>query len=67
MVKIGLAASVMGLGAWWFDRFAQDCHILIHSGGAMVLGGVLYLAMSLLLRSEEMNTLRGILLLGRSG
>ncbi len=64
MVKIGLAASVMGLGVCWFDGFTQGSHILIRGGGALVLGGTVYLVVSLLLRSEEVSALRGILLPG---
>ena len=64
VLKIGLAALVMGLGVYWFGELTRGSHILIRSGGAMVLGGTLYLATSLLLRSEEVGVLRRMLLPG---
>jgi len=67
VLKIGLAALVMGLGVYWFGELTRGSHILIRSGGAMVLGGTLYLATSVLLRSEEVGVLRRMLLPGRSG
>ncbi len=63
-VKTSLAAVVMGLGVYWFDGLAQGSHILIRGAGAIILGGTIYLAVSLLLRSEEVSALRRILLPG---
>jgi putative peptidoglycan lipid II flippase len=64
VAKTSLAALVMGFGVNWFVGLSQGSHILIRGGGAIVLGGTLYLAMSLLLRSEEVRALRRILLRG---
>jgi len=64
VAKTSLAALVMGFGVYWFVGLSQGSHILIRGGGAIVLGGTLYLAMSLLLRSEEVSALRRILLRG---
>ncbi len=64
VAKTSLAAFVMGFGVYWFVGLSQGSHILIRGGGAIVLGGTLYLAMSLLLRSEEVSALRRILLRG---
>ena len=62
VVKIGLSAVAMGLAVWWFDGLAQNSHILVRGGGAIILGGAIYLAVSLLLGSEEVSALRGMLL-----
>jgi putative peptidoglycan lipid II flippase len=62
VVKITLAAMVMGCGVYWFDGLAQGSHILVRGGGAMVLGGAIYLVASILLRAEEVAALRKILL-----
>ncbi len=64
VAKTSLAAFVMGFGVYWFVGLSQGSHILIRGGGAIVLGGTLYLAMSLVLRSEEVIALRRILLRG---
>jgi putative peptidoglycan lipid II flippase len=64
LAKISAAATVMGVGVGWFDALTQGSHILIRGGGAVVLGGVLYLAVSLLLRAEEVGALKRILLPG---
>jgi putative peptidoglycan lipid II flippase len=64
LAKISAAATVMGVGVGWFDALTQGSHILIRGGGAVVLGGVLYLAVSLLLHAEEVRALKRILLPG---
>jgi len=57
----------MGLAVWWFDGLTQSSHILVRGGGAIILGGAIYLAVSLLLGSEEVSALRGMLLPNQSG
>jgi hypothetical protein len=62
VLRIGLAALVMGLGVYWFAELTPGIHTLVRGTGAIALGGVLYVAMSLLLRSEEVSVLRKTLL-----
>jgi putative peptidoglycan lipid II flippase len=62
--KISLATLIMGFGVYWFDGSAQGGHILIRGGGAILLGGTLYLVVSLFLRAEEASALREMVLPG---
>jgi len=59
--KTAVAAMVMGFGAYWFAAWARGSHILLRGGGAVILGGILFLAASLVLRSEEIGALKEIL------
>ncbi len=56
--KTTLAAAIMGLAALWFSAFSHGSHILVRAAGAMLLGAVLFLIGSLLLRSNELRALR---------
>lgn len=60
VTKTSLATLVMGSGVLWFQALALDSPMIIQAGGAMLFGGTLFVATSLLLRSEELVLLRDI-------
>jgi putative peptidoglycan lipid II flippase len=58
VVKTGAASLVMGLGLAAFVRWTQGSHIVVRGGGAVLVGGGLFLLASLALRSQELRELR---------
>ena len=60
LAKTTLASMVMALGIHWLNGATRGTQILIHGGVPLVLGAGVYLATSLVLRSEELATVREI-------
>lgn len=63
-MRISVAALGMALSVYWFGELAQHSHVLFRAGGAMVLGGVVYLVVSRILRAEEVKAIAAMLRLG---
>lgn len=60
LAKTTLASIVMALGIHWLNGATRGMEILIRGGVPLVLGAGVYLATSLMLRSEELATVREI-------
>jgi putative peptidoglycan lipid II flippase len=58
LARIGAAAAAMGITVWGFVRIAGDRIVLIRGIGGIFLGAVVYLALTAILRSEEVGMLR---------
>jgi putative peptidoglycan lipid II flippase len=59
-MKIALAATVMGIAILWVTTWTQASSVLLQVGGALMLGGFLFLAVSAIMRSEELRALRSV-------
>jgi putative peptidoglycan lipid II flippase len=55
--KTLVASAAMAAGLLAFARWTEDSHILVQGGGAVLVGGLLFLLASLALRSDELRTL----------
>jgi putative peptidoglycan lipid II flippase len=58
--KTGLATTVMGVAILWFTATTGTSPALVQTGGAVLVGGFLFLAVSAITRSEELRALRSI-------
>jgi hypothetical protein len=58
--KTGLAAWVMGVAILWFATWTAASSALLQGGGAVIIGGILFLAVSAATRSDELRALRSI-------
>lgn len=65
LVKVIMAAGVMGVVVAWFAGATRASHIVFQAGGAMALGAGVYLLASLVLGGKEVETMRR--LVGRGG
>lgn len=61
LAHIGAAAAVMGCTVWIFVRWTAGYGALIQGAGGIILGLGIYLAMTAILRSEELGPLRRLL------
>jgi putative peptidoglycan lipid II flippase len=59
-MKTALAATVMGGAILWFRTWAATNSTLLQAGGAVVIGGCLFLAVSATTRSEELRAMGSI-------
>jgi putative peptidoglycan lipid II flippase len=57
LARIGASAAAMGSAVWVFVRLAGDHGVLIQGIGGIVLGAGVYLALTAVLRSEEIGIL----------
>jgi putative peptidoglycan lipid II flippase len=60
-VKTGFASAMMGLAILWFTAANATSHVVVRAGGGLLVGGVVFLAVSLATRSEELHSLRSIM------
>lgn len=60
VTKTCVATVAMGVGILWYEMLATASQVLVRGGGAILVGGVIFVAASFLLRSEELIVLRGI-------
>ena len=58
--KTGLAATVMGVAILWFTTWTATSSTLLQVGGAVIMGGFLFLAVSVTTGSEELRALRSV-------
>lgn len=58
VAKTGAASLVMALGLAGFGRWTEGSHIVVQGAGAVLVGGALFLVVSLGLRSDELRALR---------
>jgi len=56
--KVAAAAALMGVVVAWFAAVTEGSHILMQTGGAMVLGTGVYLLASLLFGAKEVEAMR---------
>jgi putative peptidoglycan lipid II flippase len=56
--KTTVAAALMGVVIVGFSALSQGSHVLIRAGGAILVGGLSFLLLSLALHSDELRTLR---------
>jgi putative peptidoglycan lipid II flippase len=59
--KTALAATVMGVAILWFVTWTATSSALLQAGGAVIIGGILFLAVSATTRSEELRAVRSVL------
>ena len=60
LARVGAAAAAMGLTVWGFVRLTGDHDTSLQGIGGIVLGAGVYLALTVILRSEEVGTLAKI-------
>jgi putative peptidoglycan lipid II flippase len=60
-VKTGFASAMMGLAILWFTAANATSHVVVRAGVGLLVGGVVFLAVSLATRSEELHSLRSIM------
>jgi putative peptidoglycan lipid II flippase len=58
VLKTAMASLLMALGLAAFGRWTEGSHIVVQGGGAVLVGGALFLVASLALRSHELRELR---------
>jgi putative peptidoglycan lipid II flippase len=58
--KTALAATVMGAAVLWFTTWARTSSTVVQAGGAVIIGGFLFLAASAAVRSEELGLVLSI-------
>jgi putative peptidoglycan lipid II flippase len=58
LVKVIMAAGVMGVVVAWFAGATRGSHIVLQAGGAMALGAGVYFLASLVLGGKEVETIR---------
>jgi putative peptidoglycan lipid II flippase len=56
--KTLVASLVMAAGLLVYARWTAGSHVLVQAGGAILVGGILFLLASLVLRSDELTVLR---------
>jgi putative peptidoglycan lipid II flippase len=56
--KTVVASLVMAAGLLLYARWTAGSHVLVQAGGAILVGGILFLLASLVLRSDELAALR---------
>jgi len=59
--KTSVAAIVMGLGVSWYAAWTAEAHVLVRAGGSIAVGAALFVGVSLVVRSEEVRILKGVL------
>ncbi len=65
LVKVLMAAGVMGMVVAWFAEVTRGSHVVFQAGGAMALGAGVYLLASLLLGGKEMEVMRRLVARGK--
>jgi len=58
--KTGLAAGAMGVVILWFATWTASSSALLQAGGAVIIGGMLFLTVSAAARSDELRVLRSV-------
>ncbi len=59
-VKTGFVSAVMGMAILWFGVATGPSHVALKAGGGVLIGGAVFLTLSLATRSEELLALRSI-------